>query len=204
IKVLSSKGIVCSLGHTGADYETAVQAFEQGAKGMTHTFNAMTPLHHRKPGVVGAALTKDFYCEVIADNIHLHKDLYDIILKMKKPEHILLVTDCVRATGMPEGDYELGGQKVHLEKGKCSLEDGTLAGSTLKLNVALKNFVESTHMKLEDAILTITENPATYIGEFHRRGSLCEGKLADITIMDDRFEVYETLVQGRLLFQRNE
>lgn len=203
INEMVARGVGISLGHTGADYETAVKAYELGAKGITHIFNAMTGLHHRKPGVVGAALNKDFYCEIIADNFHLHRALYDIMLKIKKPENILLITDCTRATGMVDGEYELGGQKVSLCEGKCTLEDGTIAGSALKLNVALKNFVTSTHIALEKAVPFVTENPARYIGEHFERGSLCNGKFADVVIMDEHFEIYQTIKSGQVLYERS-
>ncbi len=204
IKDMVDRGIRISLGHTGADYETAIAAYDIGASGITHIFNAMTGLHHRKPGVVGAALIKDFYCEIIADNIHLHPALYELLLKVKKHENLLLITDCTRATGMEDGVYELGGQKVQLENGKCTLADGTIAGSALKLNRALENFVKSTGLPLEKAIPFVTENPARYVGELKERGTLCNHKKADIIIMDGQFDVYQTIKEGQLLYEKKD
>lgn len=204
IKEMVSRGVAVSLGHSGADYETVIKAYELGATGITHTFNAMTGLHHRKPGMVGAALTHDFYCEVIADNFHLHPALYDILLKIKNHDKIILITDCTRSSGMVDGEFDLGGQKIHLKDGKCTLEDGTIAGSALKLNMALKNFVNSTQIAIEEAIPFVTENPARYIGEFHQRGSLSSGKIADVIIMDDHFEIHHTMKDGHLVYEKKD
>lgn len=204
IREMTNRGINISIGHTGADYDTALKAYKNGAKGITHTFNAMTGLHHRNPGVLGAALNNDFYCEFICDNIHFNKVLYNMILKTKKQDKIVIITDCMRAGGMPEGDYELGGQKVIMKDGKCLLVDGTIAGSTSKLNKGLNNFVENSDISLEEAVKFATENPAKYINEFDKRGSLDKGKYSDIIITNEDVEVLYTIKEGRVLYHKED
>lgn len=167
-------------------------------------FNGMPVMHHRKPGCVGAALIKDFYCEIIADNIHMSPVIYELLLKTKSPDRIILVTDCMRAGGMPEGHYELGGQKVTVTDGKCMLENGTIAGSTLKLNRGLLNFIAQTGLRIEKAVRFITENPAKYIGEYDRIGSLDTGKLADITITDSQLGVIYTIKEGEMVYEKKD
>jgi N-acetylglucosamine-6-phosphate deacetylase len=204
IETISNKGIAISIGHTGADYETVVKAYEHGAKGITHLFNAMTGLQHRKPGCVGAALLKDFCIEVIADNVHMNPVMYELLLKTKKLEHLILITDCMRAGGMPEGSYDLGGQKVIVADGRCLLENGTLAGSTLKLNQGLTNFMLQTSLELENAVKLVTENPARYLNIFDKVGSFDQGKLADITIIDPQINVHNTIVEGVVLYEKKD
>jgi N-acetylglucosamine-6-phosphate deacetylase len=202
IKVMTSKGVTISIGHTGADYKTVEEAYINGAKGITHLFNGMPVMHHRKPGCVGAALIKDFYCELIADNIHMNPVMYHLLLKTKTLEQIILITDCMRAGGMPEGDYELGGQKVTVKDDKCLLENGTIAGSTLKLNKGLYNFIAGTGLELTDGIRFVTENPAKYIGVYHQMGSLDKGKYADIVITNKELDVMFTIKQGDVVYKK--
>lgn len=202
IKVMTSKGVTISIGHTGADYKTVEQAYINGAKGITHLFNGMPVMHHRKPGCVGAALIKDFYCELIADNIHMNPVMYHLLLKTKTLEQIILITDCMRAGGMPEGDYELGGQKVTVKDDKCLLENGTIAGSTLKLNKGLYNFISETGLELANAVRFVTENPAKYIGVYHQMGSLEKGKFADIVITSKELDVMFTIKGGDVVYKK--
>lgn len=204
IKEMTSKGIVISIGHTAADYETVEKAYESGARGITHLFNGMPVMHHRKPGSVGAALIKDFYCEIIADNIHMNPVMYKLLLKTKSLSEIILVTDCMRAGGMPEGTYELGGQKVTVEAGKCFLENGTIAGSTLKLNQGLLNFIQETGIELAEGIRFITENPARYIGVYDQIGSFDKEKFADITITNNHLDVKYTIKKGEVIYEKKD
>jgi N-acetylglucosamine-6-phosphate deacetylase len=190
-----------SLGHTTATYEEAKKAYDAGAKGATHLFNAMTGLNHRNPGVVGAVVNSASYCEVIADNIHLHPSVYSILAKMKKEERILLITDCMQAGGLKDGDYELGGQAVHVLNNKCTLDDGTIAGSVLKMSNGLKNFTELGGHSLEDVIPFATINPARYLGVEEEMGSLEKGKMANITIMDQEFNIKKTYVKGKKVYE---
>lgn len=195
--------IVLSMGHTNATFEEAVEAVQQGISHTTHLFNAMTGLHHRKPGVVGAALSTDVTCELIADTIHVHKGLYPFLLKVKGLDKMILVTDCMAAGGMEEGKYELGGQPVFVKDGQAKLEDGTLAGSVLKLNEGLKNIHTYTGMDLEALVRLASYNPATVLGIQDKKGSLAVGKDADITIFDENVTIYMTIGKGKVLYEKH-
>lgn len=190
-----------SLGHTGADFNQAKEAYEKGAKSATHLFNAMTGLHHREPGVVGAALTCDCYTEVIADNFHLNPVLYQLVEKAKGLEKILLITDCMQAGGLTEGIYELGGQAVSVKNGQCRLESGTIAGSILKLNQGLKNFIQGLEKELYETVGLVTLNQAKYLGCDKDMGSLEKGKLANIVLMDAAFNIKTTIVKGSTIYE---
>lgn len=190
-----------SLGHTAATYEQATEAYEAGAKSATHLMNAMTPLNHRAPGVVGAALRCDCYSEVIADNIHLHPSVYKIIEKAKGLDKLLLITDCMRAGGLADGDYTLGGQAVKVTSGKCTLEDGTIAGSVLTLNKGLKHFKEGLEKPLEEVLPLVTRNQAEYLKVSDKMGTLEAGKLANITVMNSDYTIKRTIVKGKTVYE---
>lgn len=196
-----SLDINISLGHTGATYEQATEAIRSGARSVTHLFNAMTGLHHRLPGVVGAAFASDCYAELIADEIHVHPSLFQVIAKIKGLEKLLLVTDCMCGGGLAEGNYELGGQQVSVKDGSCTLSDGTLAGSVLKLNEALRNFDANVTEELEKLLPLVTLNQATYLGMSDRKGSIDVGKDADLVIMDRDFAIQSTFVKGRKVYE---
>ncbi|MDW7669795.1 MAG: N-acetylglucosamine-6-phosphate deacetylase, partial [Bacillota bacterium] len=190
-----------SIGHSGATYEEAIEAFEHGACCTTHLFNAMTGLHHRNLGIVGAALTTDCYSELIADNIHVSKNLYEMLVKVKGLNKLLLMTDCIRGGGLGEGVYTLGGQKVNIKNGKCTLDSGTIAGSVLKLNQGFKNFAEASNESIESIVPLITINQAKYLGLEDKLGSLTQGKRADIVIMNDDYDITKTIVKGKLVYE---
>ncbi len=190
-----------SIGHTDTDYETAKEAIAKGAKGMTHLFNAMTPLQHRFPGAVGAGLLEDIYTELIADTIHVHKGMFEMIYKLKGVNRLILITDAMRGAGMEEGKYDLGGQEVIIKDGRCLLIDGTLAGSVLKLNDAVRHFAENTTVGLEKVIPLATLTPATYIGVQDRKGSLEVGKDADIVLLSDKLKVLKTIARGEVKYE---
>lgn len=196
------QGIVVSIGHTKASYKQAMRAIEKGACHITHTFNTMTPLHHREPGVVGAAMDSDVSCELIADNIHVDPAVQRILLKTKGIDRIILVTDAMRACLLEEGEYDLGGQKVVVKGDEARLVSGNLAGSVLTLNRALKNFMNNTGVDLVDAVRTITENPAKLLKIYDRKGSIGIGKDADFTLFDGSFNIYGTYVKGKKVFER--
>lgn len=171
------RGIVVSLGHTAADYETARQAIEQyGAKHITHLFNAMTGLHQRHPGVVGAALDTDANCELIVDNVHIHPAVQRLVYRLKK-DHLILITDSLRACGLGDGPSELGGQKVFVKGTLATLEDGTIAGSVLCMNDGLRIFRENTDAPIEEVIEAVTKTPAAELGLYDKLGSLSVGKM---------------------------
>ncbi|MDO4766028.1 MAG: N-acetylglucosamine-6-phosphate deacetylase [Eubacteriales bacterium] len=190
-----------SIGHTDATYEEAVEAIDKGAKSVTHLFNAMTLMMHRFPGVVSAAFNKDIYSELIADTIHVHKELFELIYKLKGANRLILITDAMRGAGMEEGTYDLGGQEVIIKDGRCLLVDGTLAGSVLKLNDAVRHFAENTTVGLENVIPLASLTPATYIGVEDRKGSLEVGKDADIVLMDESLKVLKTIARGDVKYE---
>ncbi len=160
------EGIRVSVGHTTADAELTHRAADWGANHITHTFNAQTPLNHREPGVPGAALTDDrYYCEMICDGVHLHRDTVRLLARCKGPEKAVAITDSMEAAGMPEGEYALGGQTVYVRKGEARLKDGTLAGSVLTMPRALENLIHFFGIRPEEACAMCTSAPADSIGE---------------------------------------
>lgn len=188
--------VLVSMGHTGATYEEAMAGIQAGVRHATHLFNAMTPLMHRNPGVVGAALSSDnVSCELIADTFHVNKGLFGLVAKIKK-DKLCLITDCMRAGGMPDGTYTLGGQPVHKTGIKCLLEDGTIAASVLRLNEAVRNLYENTDLTLPQAVACASLHPAKALKVDDKIGSLEAGKCADIIIFDDQFDIQKTIIGG--------
>lgn len=199
IKKCAGNDIVISIGHSRGTYEDAVRAIRNGARSITHTFNAMTALNHREPGIVGAAMdSDDVYCELIADNIHVHPAAQRILLKAKGIDRVILVTDSMRASGMGNGAYDLGGQTVIVEGDSARLENGTLAGSILTMDRALKNFKKNTGISVLEAVKTVTENPAKLLKMDDTIGSIGIGKYSDLVIFDDNFSISHTFVNGSL------
>lgn len=202
VRHLNSLGKVASMGHTGAKYEDVKKAVDAGAKNVTHTYNAQTALHHREVGVVGSAMLFDeLNCEVICDTIHVSVPAIKLVVKNKPHNKFTLITDAMRAKGMPDGLSELGGQEVFVKNGEARLKDGTLAGSVLKMNVAVKNLVEKVGVTFEDAIDFATRNPAENIGVINERGTIEVGKRADFTVLDNNFEVLYTVVGGKVVYK---
>ncbi|MBO4572732.1 MAG: N-acetylglucosamine-6-phosphate deacetylase [Clostridia bacterium] len=197
IPYLKKKGIVASIGHTDATFEQVEKAKELGATNITHTFNAQTPLHHRKAGVVGAAmLDDDLVCEVICDTIHVSVPAMKLLVKSKPSDKVVLITDSMRAKRLPDGISELGGQTVIVKNGEARLENGALAGSVLKMNDAVKNMVEKVGVDFCTAVDFASANPAKSLGLYAERGSIAIGKRADFTVLDDKFNVIATYVGG--------
>ncbi|CAA6811617.1 MAG: N-acetylglucosamine-6-phosphate deacetylase (EC [uncultured Sulfurovum sp.] len=192
--------VLLSIGHSDATYEASKQSFTWGVSHATHLFNAMNPLHHREPGIVGAVLEADeVSCDVIADLIHMHPSFFKLLYKLKK-EQLILITDAMRAGCLHCGISEIGGQKVIVNEGEARLEDGTLAGSVLKMNEALKNFYEHTNISLVDLLATVTYIPAKKMGL--NQGILGEGYEADLVLFDEAFEINKVYVDGNIVFQR--
>lgn len=201
-KIYDDGRVTVSMGHTNATFEEACAGVEAGVRHTTHLFNAMTALAHRNPGVVGAALSSDdVACELIADTFHVSKGLFSLVSKIKG-DKLCLITDCMRAGGMPDGDYTLGGQPVHKEGIKCLLPDGTIAGSVLRLNEAVYNLYANTELPIEKAVAAASLNPARAIGEDAQIGSLEVGKRADIIIADEKFTVEKTIIGGAVRYER--
>lgn len=199
-KIRENTTVRVSVGHTDATFEEANKAFECGADHVTHLFNAQTALHHRKPGVVGAGLASDAYAELIADTFHVHPGLFSLVAKCKG-DKLVLITDCTRAGGMPDGEYSLGGQPIFLKGIQCLLEDGTIAGSVLKLNQAVKNVLDNTGLPVYEVVAAASLNPANSIGMGDTKGSLEAGKDADIIIADMNFEIKKTIIQGDVRYE---
>ena len=190
--------VLVSMGHTNATYEEAMAGIEKGVKHTTHLFNAMTALSHRSPGVVGAALSSEnTSVELIADTFHVNRGLFGLIAKLKG-DKLCLITDCIRAGGMPDGDYTLGGQPVHKEGIQCLMPDGTIAGSVLKLNEAVYNLYQNTDLELYEAVRCASLHPAMALGEEKEIGSIEEGKRADIIIADEKFGIVMTILDGEI------
>lgn len=197
IRALAEDGrILVSLGHSNADFETAIAAVHAGVRHTTHLFNAMSTLNHRQPGVAGAALSaSEVSCELIADCFHVHPGMFSLVAALK-PGKLCLITDCMRAGGMADGTYTLGGQTVIKKGVACLLEDGVIAGSVLTLNQAVKNLYANTSLTLPQAFACASLNPAAAIGEAYRIGSLEVGKQADIILCDENLQVFKTILQG--------
>ncbi len=194
--------ILISMGHTSATYEQAQKGVRAGVRHVTHLFNAQTPLMHRDPGVVGCALTESrLSTELIADTFHVNKALFKLVADVKK-DKLVLVTDCTRAGGMPDGEYTLGGQPIFVKGIECRLADGTIAGSVLKLNEAVRNMHNNyRRLPLHKAVKMASLNPARAIGIDDRKGSLEEGKDADIFLADENMNVSRTILRGRTIYQ---
>jgi len=192
--------IALSIGHSNATYEETMESIENGISRATHLFNAMTPLHHRNPGVVGAVFNSDINCEIIADKIHVHPGIFGTLTKIKGKDKVILITDSMRAGCMKDGISELGGQKVIVKENSARLEDGTLAGSILTLNKAVENIAKNTDLKIYEVISMASLNAAKDIGIEDRKGSIEIGKDADIVIFDNDFEVEHTIVEGKTVF----
>lgn len=192
--------VVVSMGHTSADFETAKKSTQIGVKHATHLFNAMSPLVHRAPGVVTAALSTDISCEVIVDTFHVNSVFYDILWKLKGRK-LVFITDCLPAGGLPYGEYTLGGQKIIYRDIVCRLEDGTVAGSVLHLNKGVWNVYTNSSIPLWECVNGASLNPATTIGLEKTKGSIEVGKDADIIITDGEFNVEKTIIGGKIKYE---
>ena len=190
----ASKLCTVSLGHTEADYDTAMRAFDRGASHVTHLFNAMPPLLHRDPGVIGATLTAGASVELIADGLHVHPAAVLAAHRMFG-ERLCLISDSLRAAGMPDGRYTLGGQPIVVEGGRATLENGTLAGSTISVLDGLRNAVRF-GMPLEDAVYAATAAPAD--AAKLDCGRISVGKAADLTVLNSDFSLRAVYIDGKL------
>ena len=200
IESCCKSGIIVSLGHTAADYETACAAIARGASHITHLCNAMTGLNHRKPGMLGAALDTDANCELITDNVHVHPAMQRIIYAAKRGAHIIPITDSMRACGLSDGISELGGQKVYVNGTRATLADGTIAGSVLRMNDGLRILRENLGIAIPAIVEMATRTPAEELNVYDKLGSLSVGKYADIVIFDEDFRIRRTIVGGEPRF----
>jgi len=191
--------IVLSAGHSNANYEEAKKSFSWGVSHVTHLFNAMPGYHHREPGLIGAVFDSDVTCDIIADLVHTHPSTLDLAYRLKS-DKLMLITDAMRAGCMHSGVYDLGGRRVNVNGGKALLEDGTLAGSVLKMNEAIGNMVKHTSMTIPDAIKSVTETIAEKLNV--PKGVLKVGHDADIVIFDENFSIITTIVNGEIKYER--
>lgn len=192
-----SEDVNVAVAHTTADYDTALEAFRLGAREVTHLFNAMPGFTHRAPGVVGAALDSPWSrVELICDGIHIHPSVVRATFKMFGPDRVVLISDTMRAAGMTDGKYDLGGQEVTVEGPLATLADGTIAGSVTDLMACLKTAV-SFGIPLADAVRAAAVNPAQAIGIFDRVGSLEPGKRANVVVLDCNLNVKDVFFHGQ-------
>lgn len=187
IKYLKEKNIIPSVGHTAANYEIMQEAIKAGITHVTHLFNASTGIHQREPGTVTACLLdKSVTLELIVDGIHLHPAIVKMVYQLCGAERIILMTDALRAKGLADGEYELGGQKVFVKNKIAKIENGALAGSMLTMNNAIKNMIKFTHCSMQDIVKMTAENPAKKLNVFDRLGSITVGKKADFCLLDSK------------------
>lgn len=200
-EITSQSNIVVSIGHSNASFEEAKKAIAAGASHITHLFNAQTGLNHREPGIVGAALSSKVTTELIADAFHVHPGLFHLLYTIKK-DLLVLITDCTRAGGLPDGEYTLGGQPIFVKGIECRLSDGTIAGSVLRLNDAVANLHRLGGVSLRDAVHAASLSAARCIGEDARKGSIEDGKDADFIFIDEDCRVFTTYVNGILKYSK--
>jgi N-acetylglucosamine-6-phosphate deacetylase len=190
IRRLSAHGVIAAVGHTDATYEQTLAAIEAGATLATHLCNAMRPIHHRDPGPIVALLDAEgVVCEQIADGVHLHDAMLGHVIRVAGSDRVALITDAIAATGMADGDYELGGQRVTVDRGVARLaSNGTIAGSTLTMDAALRRAVHS-GISIVDAVRMASTTPARVLGRSDEIGAIAEGLRADLVLLDESLEV---------------
>ncbi|MGN0893584.1 MAG: N-acetylglucosamine-6-phosphate deacetylase [Succinivibrio sp.] len=193
--------VVFSLGHSDSDYETATQAMNCGLSQLTHTFNAMNPFLHRKPGPIGAACdSENTVCEIITDGIHVHSSWVRALFKLKNAESIVMVSDSMMATGLCDGVYSLGGQRVMVKGRRATLENGVIAGSASNLYDCFKNAVLNMNIPLGRAVLACTQNPARVLKIDHFAGKIEKNYRADLLIADRELNLKGVILRGELLY----
>lgn len=186
---------IVSIGHTDCTYETALEAIENGASCLTHTYNAMPPFHHRNPGPIGAAFEKHIYAQIICDGFHISKPVVLATYKMFGADRMVLISDSIRSAGLPDGEYESGGLKVFLKNGAARLADGTIAGSSATLLDCVKKAVEF-GIPLDDAVRMASRTPAELLGV--KKGRIAPGYDADLLITDRELNIKTVITAGRV------
>lgn len=195
-----SPDVRVSIAHTCTDYEVAKNAFEAGARQMTHLYNAMPSLHHRNPGPIAAAAERsDVTCEIIADGVHIHPAMVRLAFRLF-PERMILISDSLRACGLGDGTFELGGQEFTVRGNRATIANGSLAGSVSTVMACLRTAVTKMGIPLEDAVRAATMTPARAVGIYGQRGSIEAGKVADAVVLDAELNVKHVVLRGELLF----
>jgi N-acetylglucosamine-6-phosphate deacetylase len=184
VELATGRGVVVSAGHSEASFEIAYATFDHQVAGVTHLFNAMSPIHHREPGLVGAAFAHPrVVCSLIADGLHVHPEVASLAFRMLGPDRLYLTTDATAATGMGPGEYALATRKVYQDANMARLKDGALAGSLVTMNEAFQNILAFTGCTIPEAARVVSTTPARLIGEGRRKGRLVPGYDADITVL---------------------
>lgn len=196
IRRLADAGVIVAAGHTNADYDTAAKAFRNGVTGVTHLFNAMSPLNNRAPGMVGAALESEACCGIIIDGAHIHPATLRIALASRPLDRFMLVSDAMPTVGGPK-TFNLQGREITVRNGVCVGPDGTLAGSDLDMAGAVRNAVSMTRLTLPQAANMAARSPAAFLGIENETGSIAPGLHADLVVADDQLNVIETWIGGR-------
>jgi N-acetylglucosamine-6-phosphate deacetylase len=195
------RGITVSAGHTDAGLEAMQRAVDRGLSQVTHCFNGMKGFNHREPGTVGAALAlPGIRCELIADNIHVHPAAQKILVDVKTPSGVVLITDAIRGAGLADGDYKIDSRVIQVRNGEARLASGSLAGSVLTMERALKNACHASGRPLSEVWIMSSLNAARAIGIADRKGSLAVGKDADLVLCDDEFQVIRTVIEGETVY----
>ena len=203
VEYLVNNNIVASIGHTDCTSSLLKKGIEEGITCSTHTYNAMRGIHHREIGTVGQVMLNDkVNCELICDLHHVSLDAIKLLFKNKGKDKIILISDSMRAKYLSEGNYTLGGLPVIVKDGTARLHDGTLAGSILQLNNALKNIQKPLNLTIEEASDLVSKNPSRNLHLDHLIGSINEGKYADLTIVDKDFNIYMTIVHGKIYYNK--
>lgn len=196
-----ARGIEFAIGHSGASYDEVVAAADHGTRQATHTYNGMLGLHHRNPGTLGGVLTEDrIYAQIIGDGVHVHPAMVKLLVRAKGPQRVILITDAVRAAGMPDGEYSLGDKRVTVRDGICRIANGSLAGSTVTMDSVLRNVIDFAGLTLPEAIPMATAVPAAAMNLAGQKGVLASGADADIILLNADLRVCMTLVGGRTVY----
>ncbi|MDF2690293.1 MAG: N-acetylglucosamine-6-phosphate deacetylase [Gammaproteobacteria bacterium] len=202
IEHLVKGGVIASLGHSNASFNEAKMGIEAGIRHATHLYNAMSGLQHHEPGAALAILLDErVLAELIVDGVHVHPEMIKFTLQVKGSQHLVLVTDAMRAKCCGEGEFELGGQPVIVKNGEARLKhNGKLAGSVLKMNQALKNMLQFSHCTMQDVLKMVSSNPAKALKIFDQKGSIAVGKIADLVVLNEHYQVVATLRQGKVVY----
>jgi len=194
-------GVEFAIGHSGASYEEVVEAADHGVRQVTHLFNGMLGLHHRRPGTLGGCLVDDrLYAQLIVDGIHLHPAMVKLAVRAKSPARSILITDAIRGTGLPDGDYNFDGQVMSVRDGVSHTPEGSLSGSTLTMDQGLRNLINFTGLPLQEALPMATAVPAASIGLEGQKGVLAPGADADLIFLDAGLKVRKTMILGRTVY----